>query len=376
MERNKVFVHAQSGKFYQVIEYVNTDGNMIIKYERLGDGKNYQLAFDEFTSKFRQPSEEEYEALTKALPTLQAAGKVASLESVRQVLETGTSGVGILIEPDERDTFEHLVLYPDVEVSIKMGLNKIQKYDMMNTVWKISQGKNRDKRLILNFWGMPGTGKTQAARCIAKLLGKKLYQVDYSQVISKWVGDTAKHISAVFAEAKKHDAVLFWDEADSLVSKRVSGGMDQAYASSVNQNRNTLMQELDRFNGVVVMTTNLFKNYDEAILRRVAQHVEFKLPNAEMREKILKLHITNADRVKEVDYKALTDFTEGFSGGDMLNLWENSRDQASLDENPDNWFITQEIFMSEAKKLKEAKKHHKGGVERRPIGLKPSVLQG
>ena len=95
---------------------------------------------------------------------------------------------------------------------------------------------------------------------MALKLGQPLYQVDYSAVISKYLGDTAKHISRAFKRATHHGAALFLDEADSLLSKRVS--LDESCATSINQNRNCLMQELDRFEGVVIMTTNLFGNYD------------------------------------------------------------------------------------------------------------------
>ena len=80
-------------------------------------------------------------------------------------------------------------------------------------------------------------------------------------MISKYLGDTAKHIRLAFERATHHGAALFLDEADSLLYKRV--GLGESCATSINQNRNTLMQELDRFEGVVIMTTNLFGNYDE-----------------------------------------------------------------------------------------------------------------
>jgi ATP-dependent 26S proteasome regulatory subunit len=86
-------------------------------------------------------------------------------------------------------------------------------------------------------------------------------------VISKYLGDTAKHIKRAFERASHHGAVLFLDEADSLPSTRIS--FDESCSTSINQDRNCLMQELDRFEGVVVMTTNLFGNYDDSLLRRV-----------------------------------------------------------------------------------------------------------
>ena len=74
--------------------------------------------------------------------------------------------------------------------------------------------------------------------------------------------------------------------------------------TSINQNRNTLMQELDRFDGVVIVTTNLFENYDPALLRRIARHIKFRLPNASMRRELFTLHLPNPERVR-ADYAIL-----------------------------------------------------------------------
>ena len=95
---------------------------------------------------------------------------------------------------------------------------------------------------------------------------------------------------------------MFFDEADSLLSKRVATG--ESCSTSINQNRNTLMQELDRFDGVVIVTTNLFENYDPALLRRIQRHIHFRLPNASMRRELFALHRVNSDRVT-ADYDVL-----------------------------------------------------------------------
>jgi SpoVK/Ycf46/Vps4 family AAA+-type ATPase len=220
----------------------------------------------------------------------------------------------------------------------------------------------------LNFYGPPGTGKTRAALGIALKLGKPLYQVDYSAVISKYLGDTAKHIKAAFAAARDHDAVLFFDEADSLLSKRVSTG--ESCSTSINQNRNCLMQELDRFDGVVIVTTNLFKNYDPALLRRIQRHIKFRVPDATMRRELFALHLPNPDRVT-ADYAVLAELSRGLSGGDILNVCVNAIHAGSVDTNPERWMVTQEMLEREIAKVKKAKVEHSGekGKSRRKIGF-------
>jgi SpoVK/Ycf46/Vps4 family AAA+-type ATPase len=215
----------------------------------------------------------------------------------RRARETQTPEVGLLVMPDPRHELEKLVLHEEARGDIATALCSLAMAEQMEEVWKLSTIRPMSGRCILNFYGPPRTGKTIAALGLALELGKPLYQMDYSAIVSKYLGDTAKHIVLAFRQAREADAVLFFDEADSLLSKRVSTG--ESCSTSINQNRNTLMQELDRFAGVVVMTTNLFSNYDEAMLRRIARHIEFRLPDTAMREQILRLHLPNAERVPQ-----------------------------------------------------------------------------
>jgi ATP-dependent 26S proteasome regulatory subunit len=248
------------------------------------------------------------------------------------------------------------------------GLRAIQIRDQLEEVWSISRLQPQQGRCILNFYGPPGTGKTRAALGVAHRLCQPLYQVDYSAVISKYLGDTAKHIKRAFERASHHGAVLFLDEADSLLSKRVS--LDESCATSINQNRNCLMQELDRFEGVVVMTTNLFGNYDDALLRRVQRHIEFRLPDASMRRDLLALHLPNPERVK-ANLRNLAKQSRGLSGGDILNICLNAIHAGSRDPDPAKWVVTEEMLLREIKRAKAAKEKHAGrrGAGRRRIGF-------
>jgi ATP-dependent 26S proteasome regulatory subunit len=244
-----------------------------------------------------------------------------------------------------------------VKQQILDGLRAIQIRDQLEEVWSISRLQPRQGRCILNFYGPPGTGKTRAALGVARRLGQPLYQVDYSSVISKYLGDTAKHIKRAFERASHHEAVLFLDEADSLLSKRVS--LDESCATSINQNRNCLMQELDRFEGVVVMTTNLFGNYDDALLRRVQRHIEFRLPDASMRRELLALHLPNPERVK-ANLRSLAEQSRGLSGGDILNVCLNAIHAGSRDPDPAKWLVTEDMLMREVRRAKAAKEKHSG----------------
>lgn len=271
--------------------------------------------------------------------------------------------VGVLTRPEPRHDLDDLVLHPEAKVDILAGLRAIERRADLDRIWNLSAVQPMQGRCILNFYGDPGTGKTRAALGIALRLGRPLYQVDYSAVISKYLGDTAKHIARAFGRAADLGAVLFFDEADSLLSRRVD--MNESCATSINQNRNVLMQCLDRFDGVVIMTTNLFGNYDPALLRRIARHVEFRLPNRAMRRRLFELHLPNRDRVN-ADLGVLAGATRGLSGGDILNVCVNAIFAGSTADDPAQWAITNAILLAEIAKVREAKRQH--GERPRPAG--------
>jgi SpoVK/Ycf46/Vps4 family AAA+-type ATPase len=279
--------------------------------------------------------------------------------------------VGHLVEPEPSHELDKLILHAEVKTDILAGLRALEIRADLDRIWSLSAIQPQQGRCILNFYGPPGTGKTRAALGIALRLGKPLYQVDYSAVISKYLGDTAKHIKAAFAAAREHDAVLFFDEADSLLSKRVSTG--ESCSTSINQNRNCLMQELDRFGGVVIVTTNLFENYDPALLRRIQRHIKFRNPDASMRRELFALHLPNPDRVT-ADYAVIAELSRGLSGGDILNVCVNAIHAGSVDADTAKWQVTQELLEREIAKGKKAKAEHSGdkGKSRRRIGFQPS----
>ena len=283
----------------------------------------------------------------------------------RRDAEDAAPELGLLVQPEPRHDLDKLILHPEVKADILASLRALEMREQLEAVWNLSAIQPQQGRCILNFYGPPGTGKTRAALGIAWRLGKPLYQVDYAAVISKYLGDTAKHIKAVFEAARQQDAVLFFDEADSLLSRRVPSG--ESCATSINQNRNTLMQELDRFDGVVIVTTNLFENYDPALLRRIQRHIKFRLPNASMRRELFSLHLPNPDRVT-ADYAVLAALSRELSGGDILNVCVNAIYAGSSDPDPAKWAVTQGMLEREIGKVKKAKAEHSGekqGAKRR-----------
>jgi len=398
---NGIFKHRESNCFYRVVR----TGREVV-YARIGDNRPFRLALPVFNDRLLPASTAEIADVLAAEPYLRQQHLPASAINVRNILATildrpaaaegipmqeqpvnasdepaqpegltspevdAETEVGLLVEPSEYDTFENLITYADTKGEIQTAVHSITLRPDMERVFQISRIQPISGRCIINMYGLPGVGKTKCAKAIAKSLDKKLYVVDYAQVISKYMGDTAKHIRQAFQRAREHEAILLFDEADSLVSKRQS--MDRDCATSINQNRNVLMQELDRFDGIVLMSTNMFTNYDDAILRRINRHVEFKLPDASMLESIYKLHLPSQDRVRNVDYAKVSTASAGLSGGDVLNVCINAMEAAAMsDTNPDNWFVTEEMLLNQVTKVLESKKAH---VEK-PKKRKPSWVE-
>lgn len=132
------------------------------------------------------------------------------------------------------------------------------------------------------FHGPSGTGKTMAASAIAHRLGMPLLRADLSQIMDKYVGETEKHLGRLFRSARENHCVLLFDEADTLFGKRVSSGHDK-YA---NLSTSYLLQEIEQYDGVALLSTNLLSSFDEAFLRRLSYIVRFGLPDAGLREKL------------------------------------------------------------------------------------------
>ncbi len=224
------------------------------------------------------------------------------------------------IEPVEpRHTLAQLILDQDTLERIREATNVLVSQDLLYETWGLCSVARTGRRVALNFYGPPGTGKTLAADAIADLLGKQILRISYAEIESKYVGETPKNIKAAFAKAAETGALLFFDEADSILGKRLVN-VSQSADNSINVARSTTLIELDNFNGAVIFASNLVKNYDTAFLRRMLAHVEFRLPATEQREQIWRGHIPpQLPLAADVDFEALAVYSEGAAGGDIQN---------------------------------------------------------
>lgn len=189
---------------------------------------------------------------------------------------------------DPEYTFERVILPESVRERIDEALNIFKYQSKVFDDWGLREIEPHPSA-SLSFYGPSGTGKTMAAEAIASKLGKKILRVSYADIESKFHGEGPKMVKAIFYAAERDNAVLFIDEADSLLSKRltnVSSGSDQA----INSMRSQLLISLERFEGIVIFATNLVVNYDQAFLTRLIS-VEFVKPDKEARRKIWEVHM-------------------------------------------------------------------------------------
>ncbi len=189
-----------------------------------------------------------------------------------------------------RFSLDDVALNEKVREQIRTAIAAVRYKKKMVQEWGMSEQFAGNRAVILNFYGKPGTGKSMAAEAIAQALGKNVYHINYSQLESKYVGETPKNIRRAFECAAKDSAVLIFDEADSFLGKRLSS-VTQSADYGVNITRSVLLMELEKFTGVVVFTTNLISNYDEAFKRRILLSVYFEMPDEQARKKIWALHL-------------------------------------------------------------------------------------
>jgi ATP-dependent 26S proteasome regulatory subunit len=218
-----------------------------------------------------------------------------------------------------RHCLDQLVLDADTLARIHEAVNVLVSQDLLFDAWNLASVARTGLRVALNFYGPPGTGKTLAADAIADLLGREILVISYAELESKYVGETPKNIKAAFARAAEHNALLFFDEADSILGKRLTS-INQSADNGINVARSTTLIELDNFDGVVIFASNLVRNYDTAFLRRMLAHVAFRLPAAEQRKSIWQCHLPKElPLAPDVDLDELARFSEGAAGGDIQN---------------------------------------------------------
>jgi len=235
-----------------------------------------------------------------------------------------------------RRTFDDVILPPATRRALDEALAQVTQHDLIFNRWGLGERHPTGLALAFNFAGPPGTGKTICAEALAHSLGRRLLLVRYAELESLWMGETPKNVAGIFRTAREEGAVLFFDEADAIASKR-STSPESGFQRESNTVVSVLLQELEWYNGVVIFATNLAANFDPAFERRIRTHVLFEMPGPAEREQIwrVQLHPTRTPLARDVDFTELARRYE-VSGGDIRNAVLKAALAAAARPGPDS----------------------------------------
>lgn len=269
-------------------------------------------------------------------------------------------------------TFEQVILPDTVRSQFRTLKSRIANHRLLYEDWELDKIDPQGKHIAFNLYGVPGTGKTMCVEALAHELGKDVIDISYAEIESKYVGDTGKNITSAFLAASENNALLFFDEADSILGRRMTN-VTQAADHGVNVARAVMLKQLDAFDGIVAFATNLSKNFDTAFVRRIAQHIEIPLPNEAGRRTLWEKMISpKVPGREQLDWNRLVADSEGFAGGDIKNAVVNALAHiASFKEEERR--ASNAVFIQEIANVHHAKKN----VGNAPIiRVKEEILDG
>ncbi|WP_334665655.1 ATP-binding protein [Streptomyces cyaneofuscatus] len=237
----------------------------------------------EATASYRLDSDQLRKAATVASRLAVLEGRPVHPDDLRTAVRA-QNGAGLerlarRIEPAVG--WDDLVLPPATRTQLTELALRARHREQVLGQWGMRPGGGRGRGVIALFAGESGTGKTMSAEVVARELGMELYVVDLSTVVDKYIGETEKNLERIFVEASDVNGILLFDEADAIFGKRSQ--VKDAHDKHANVESAYLLQRMESFDGIAVLTTNLRANLDEAFTRRLDVIAEFPIPDAEQR---------------------------------------------------------------------------------------------
>lgn len=234
---------------------------------------------------------------------------------IRNVLDHQLAGLATRVNVTQ--TWDDLVVPEDQLLSLIELVARVRDRRRVYEDWGYAEKLGRGLGVAALFSGPPGTGKTMAAGLIARELRCEIYQVDVSKITSKWIGETEKNLAALFDAAEAGHAILLFDEADALFGKRTD--VKSSNDRHANQEVNFLLQRIESYQGMCILTTNHETAIDDAFRRRLTVHVRFPMPETDERAHLWRTLVpARAPTQGELRFHELAD---GFvmSGGHIRN---------------------------------------------------------
>ncbi|MBR4986444.1 MAG: ATP-binding protein [Proteobacteria bacterium] len=292
---------------------------------------------DMFSRNYSLPVGSIFAVVRDAVDALQSTGADPStLQShhiLNEIRKSFRHQLGSLAEITVSDVpISGVVLPPAAKAQVNEILQYAKNLHNVLDVWGFRQRSPYGNALSVLFAGPPGTGKTLLACALANELGKVLYRVDLSRIVDKYIGETEKNLGRIFDEAAKAQAIILFDEADSLFAKRTDvKTSNDRYA---NLEINYLLQKLESYNGITILTTNLSKSIDEAFRRRLRFIIDFPMPDVPARIELWKRMIPpNAPLSDDIHWTWLAHTFE-MSGGYIRNAVLKAAITASATNTP------------------------------------------
>ncbi|MEU9703134.1 ATP-binding protein [Streptomyces sp. NPDC047981] len=232
---------------------------------------------------YRLDAEQVRKAATVAVRSATAERRPVGTRDLRAAVR-GQNGAGLerlARRIDPAVGWDDLVLPPPTRRQLGELALRARHRDQVLGQWRMRPGGGRGRGVIALFAGESGTGKTMSAEVVAAELGMELYVVDLSTVVDKYIGETEKNLERIFVEASEVNGVLLFDEADAIFGKRSE--VKDAHDRNANIESAYLLQRMESFDGIAVLTTNLRANLDEAFTRRIDVIADFPMPDARQR---------------------------------------------------------------------------------------------
>jgi AAA+ superfamily predicted ATPase len=252
---------------------------------------------------------------SKALDIVSAVLNGSECQVTEAPKTTNSGTIGYVKDPEYK--FDDVELNEETKEKVIFFLQALKS----NSLEKLGVTQRIKKGLgsAFLFFGPPGTGKSMLADAVASYVGKKVLVVEYPKIMDRFVGATDKNITRIFKSAEEEDLVVLLDEADTLFYSR-SFAFEEHDIRFVNE----MLQELEKFKGIIILTTNMDVLLDPALERRLSLKVKFELPSKELRLKIWQSHIPDKVKLAEgVNFEMLATKYD-FSGGNIKNAVLNA----------------------------------------------------
>lgn len=243
------------------------------------------------------------------------------------------------LEP--KATWDDIVLPEEAKDLLYQITDQIKRRSKVYDKWGFRKKLNRGFGINALFSGDSGTGKTMAAEVIANELRLKLYRIDLSGVVSKYIGETEKNLRRLFDAAEDGGAILFFDEADALFGRRSE--VKDSHDRYANIEINYLLQRMEAYNGLAILATNMKNALDKAFIRRLRFIVDFPFPGMKERKIIIQKVFPSEVPIGELDYDRLARLN--LTGGSINNIAINSAFMAAQSGGP----VTMELILSAAR---------------------------